>query len=160
MFVQWVLQTVAFPISDFSVHCACIAAYTLLNIFVMCCIWHKFVRAVRNLSQCGRVCRIWTHTKIFVTSNAHDPVIGFFKHQRDLRRNIVIVWTYLWMCSALFKQTPMLITDAQRKSYVARTFNLRRKFVRWIFTFNTQQKYLLMWTRLKDKPQWRTMLRL
>jgi hypothetical protein len=31
---------------------------------------------------------------------------------------------------------------------VARTFTFRRKFVRRIFTFNTQQKYMLMWTRL------------
>jgi hypothetical protein len=32
--------------------------------------------------------------------------------------------------------------------YVARRFTLRRKFVRSIFTFNPQQKYLLMWTTL------------
>jgi hypothetical protein len=73
------------------------AASTLINIFVVYCIWHKFVQVLTNLSQCGRVCRIWTRTKMFMTCNAHDPaVISFFeKHQRDLSRNIVIVWTYL-----------------------------------------------------------------
>jgi hypothetical protein len=42
----------------------------------------------------------------------------------------------------------MLSTAHSVNVYVARTVTLRRKSVRWILTFNTRHKYLLMCTRL------------
>jgi hypothetical protein len=105
----------------------------LINIFVVCCIWHKFVRALTNLSQCGRVCRVWTCTKMFVTFNAHDPfVIGFFKTSKSFSpqySNRVDVSVNVQCC---FFQINARV-DHRRTAhnvnfYVARTFTLQRQW--------------------------------
>jgi hypothetical protein len=132
------------------------ATSTLINIFVVlystqiCACVNKFI------SVWTRVPHMNKH-KIFVTFNAHDPfIIGFFlktskrfapKHSNSLDVS-VNVQRFWWMFMLPHARVDHRRTAHNVNFYVARTFTLRQKIVHWIFTFHSQQKYLLMWTRL------------